>query len=153
MRRLLPLITLIGACAPEPTTIPADHSAVCADSRTCRSVTVGHTLVRGHAGQKLFTELVTDDPRAFTGVEALSAALAAANAEVLTPDPLIAPPRPELCPAQPNGRVIEALHRDLIQAESRSAACAPNYQARYVITVRPDGAVACIENRFAYSCV
>lgn len=81
----------------------------------------------------------------------MTAALAAANAEVLPPNRV--PPQPELCPAEPNGHVIEALHRELIRGENRSLVCSPDYQARYVVTVRPDGAVACIENRFAYSCV
>lgn len=153
MRRLLLLTTLVGACAPEPPSIPPGQSAVCEDGRTCRSITIGQTLVRGHAGQKLFTELVTADARAFADIDALSAALAAANAELLPPDPLIAPPRPELCPTEPNGRVIEALHRELIRGENRSPVCSPDHQARYLVTIRPDGAVACIENRFAYSCV
>ncbi|RZJ16413.1 MAG: hypothetical protein EON91_13395 [Brevundimonas sp.] len=153
MRRLFPLIILIGACAPEAPTIPAGQSAVCADGRACRSVTVGRTVVRGLPGQKLFTELVAADPSVFADIDTLTTALHAANVEALEPDRLTTSPQPALCPAEPADRVIEALHRDLIRGESRSPVCSPDYQARYLVTVRPDGSIACIENRFAYSCV
>jgi hypothetical protein len=148
MRWPLLLTIFVTACAAAPPTIPESERAICADGRACRSITVGQTTVRGHGGQKLFTELVTADP-------AMLRDLASVDAQLLAPDPILSPPAPALCPRESGGRTVEALHNKLIEGPRRAGiqVCSPDYQARYVITVRGDGSVACIENRFAYSCI
>lgn len=132
-----------------------DPVATCADGDPCHSITVGRTLVRGFGDQKLFTDLVTDDPAAFRSEAALRTALAAASAHVLAPDASVLEPQPRACPSEPGDRLIEAQHDHLLPGPPQGlfAACASDYMARYLIVLRSDGSVACIENRFVYSCV
>lgn len=155
MRWPLLLTIFVTACAAAPPAIPEGERATCADGRECRSVTVGQTVIRGHGGQKLFTELVTADPAALRDVASLTVALTSADARLLPPDPILSAPEPVLCPREPDGQALEALHNSLIKGTPRGGiqVCSPDYQARYIITLRGDGSVACIENRFAYSCV
>lgn len=145
----------LSACVTAPPTIPEGERATCADGRVCRSVTVSQTTVRGHGSQKLFTELVTADPAMLRDLASLSAALESVDARLLEPDPMLSPPEPKLCPSEPGGQTVEALHSQLIAGPRQGVipVCSPDYQAACIVTLREDGSVACIENRFSYSCI
>jgi hypothetical protein len=145
---------VMSGCADAPPQIPDDQSAVCADGKTCRSILIGDTLIRGHAGQKLFSDLVTDDPDAFASEAALDAALKAAPspAHLMEPYSVPRPPLPKLCPVAAGERSIQARH-DRFQKGRGSLVCSADYDARYLIVLRADGSVSCVENNFSYSCV
>lgn len=149
---MLAVAVTLAACG-SPPTIPAGESATCADGSTCRSILVGRTLIRGHAGQKLFTDLITDDPAAFVSQAALEASLkrAASPARFVEWQGRPRPPAPRLCPQAPSERSVPVRH-DELQKGRRSLACAAEYQAGYLVVFRADGSVTCIENDFSDSC-
>lgn len=142
-------LILISGCAPQSS--PQDL-ATCANGIECRSVTIAGVSVRGHPTQSLFSELVTDDPAAFVGQAALVDAMARSGVDVIEFEAPLRPPRPELCPVEEVNHVLMAQHERLLEGEG-SLVCSSSYNASYLINVRPDGSIACIENRFAYSCV
>ena len=150
-RRLAAAIALIPIAGCAPQSSPQDL-ATCADGIECRSVSISGVLVRGHPTQSLFSELVTDDPAAFVGQAALVDAMAHSGVDIIEFDAPLRPPRPELCPVEEVDHVLMAQHDRLLEGEG-GLVCSSSYNASYLIIVRPDGSIACIENRFAYSCM
>lgn len=127
----------------------------CADGKPCRSVVLGGVTLRGHQTQLLFHELVTDKPADFATLAALEKTFASRGLERVPEDARLSPPKAKLCPAGSGDRVMEAIVSRLVEGppESASPVCSSSYQARYLVVIRNDGAVTCIENDYAYSCI
>lgn len=127
----------------------------CADGEPCRSVVLGGVTLRGHETQLLFHELVTDKPAEFATLAVLEATFAARGLERVPENPRLSPPKPRLCAFGTDDRIVEAIKSELVEGPSQSGSpvCSSSYQARYLFVIRPDGAVTCIENDYAYSCI